>query len=136
MKTFMKKRLAILLALSLGTAHTIHSTTLPVFQVSLMDRCKFMIASALATATASVLEMAATTLTMQGDPIAAEVLIDIQKNKPLRQLFCEAETLQITDMFKHLVSTLNVAPAVKTTIENAIYSAIYKAMDMYSKKWF
>ena len=132
----MKKRFAIFLALCLGTAHTTHSTILPAFQVSLMDRCKYTIATTLARAINMIIDMAARTLALQGDPIAAEIVMDIRRQRTTRHLFCEAGSLHITDMFNHLVSTLDVPEPVRWAIRGAIFQAIYQAMNIYSPKWF
>ncbi len=125
----MKKRLAIFMAIfiSISSSH--------IQSVSLAT-CKYYIAATLVSAVNSVIEMAAMDLAMQGDPIAAKVLVNMQRNKTPRQMFCEAGTMQVTEMFNHLITTLSAAPAVKSAIENALYSAIYKVMDISARSWF
>ncbi len=126
----MKKRLAIFVAIFISASSS------HIQSVSFMETCRYNIATTLAVAVTSILEIATATLAMEGDPIAAEVLLDMQRNKTARQMFCEAGTMEVTGMFNHLVATLSTTPAIKSAIENALYLAIYKVMEKYTGSWF
>ncbi len=136
----MKKRYAIFLALTIifGISHAQESSTQEssAQESSWLQACKLKLAVGLVTAMQAVIEIAATQLAQQGDIVAAEILYDIQKNKTPQALFCEAGTMQLTGMFNHLISSLAVAQPIKTAIEGALSSAIYKAMETYSASWF
>lgn len=127
----MKKRYAAFFAatLILINAPIIHA------KPSWMDTCKIYLAQAMVTAYASIVEMAARDLAMQGDPVAAQVLYDIQRNKPARQLACEAGTEQMSGILNQLVGSLSVSPAVRSAIQAALNSATYKVLHE-SVRWF
>ena len=96
---------------------------------SWMDRCKVFLASAMAAAYSSVIEMAARDLAAQGDIYAAELLQEIQQSKSPRQLACEAGTEYVGGIMSHMVQSLAVSSTVQTAIQKAIENAVYKVLN-------
>ena len=97
--------------------------------------CKIYLASGMVTAINTIMEMAAQQLAMQGDPLAAELLLNIHRSKPARQLACEAGTQAVGGIFNKVISSLSASPAVRSAIRSALDTAIYKVLHE-SIRWF